>query len=216
MKNSLNENINPFQASQKKQVNKHAVKEQAFQHPWLVANLKGHSDRVEAMDLSSNGKFLASSCLDRSLLLWPTKHIVNSNHKATRGNVSYDHGAHIKWSPDNKAIIVHKEVSRSIEVYKVGKKEGSDSYTIQPALDFPILHTVDDDVIALDMDPNGKYLMTCSTNKNDLAIFDLKGTLLTRMDTVQMTTYYANISPCMYNKSTVWAKFSITSLNKEF
>ena len=100
------ENIIKFQTSQKKQVNKHAVKEQAFQHPWLVANLKGHSDRVEAMDLSSNGKFLVSTCLDRSLLLWPTKHIVNSNHKAIRGNVSYDHGAHIKWSPDNKALIV--------------------------------------------------------------------------------------------------------------
>ena len=40
-------------------------------------------------------------------------------------------------------------------------------------------------------------MMTCSTKKNDLALFDLKGTmLLTRLDTVQMTTYYANISPC--------------------
>ena len=101
-------------------------------------------------------------------------------------------------------------------MYKVGKKEGSDSYTIQPALDFPILHAVDDDVIALDMDPNGKYLMTCSTKKNDLALFDLKGTLLARMDTVQMTTYYANISPCMYQITTVWGKIQPSIISHIF
>ena len=95
-----------------------------------LTNLKGHSDRVLDISLSSNEKFLASSCLDRSLLLWPTKQFNSKDHKCIRGNVSYDHGAHIKWSPDSKAIIVHKEISRQIEVYKVSKKEGTDSYTI--------------------------------------------------------------------------------------
>jgi WD40 repeat protein len=91
---------------------------------------------------------------------------------------------------------VHKVVSRQIEVYKLAKKESSDNYSIQPAFEFPILHDADDDVIALDIDTNGKYIMTCSTNKNDLVLCDLKGTLLSRLDTFQMTTYYANISPC--------------------
>ena len=32
--------------------------------------------------------------------------------------------------------------------------------------------------------------------QNELALFDLKGSLLSRLDTVQMTTYYASLSPC--------------------
>jgi hypothetical protein len=32
-----------------------------FQHPWLLTSLKGHSGRVVDMDISPNGKHLASS-----------------------------------------------------------------------------------------------------------------------------------------------------------
>jgi len=46
------------------------------------------------------------------------------------------------------------------------------------------------------MDSKGRFIMTCSSKKNDLALFDLKGSLITRFDTVLMTTYYANVSPC--------------------
>lgn len=46
------------------------------------------------------------------------------------------------------------------------------------------------------MDTNGKFIMSCSTNKNDLALFDLKGTLLTKIDTVLSGTHHASISPC--------------------
>ena len=115
--------------------------------------------------MSSNDKFLASTCEDRSIILWPTKHFTNKDHRSSRGNVAFDHGAHLKWSPDGKAVILHKEVSRQIEVYKISKKDGTDVYSIQPSLEFPILHSPEDDVIALDMDSNGKYMMTCSTNK---------------------------------------------------
>ena len=81
-------------------------------------------------------------------------------------------------------------------MYKVLKKEGSDTYTVQPSIEFPILHSADDDVVALDIDSNGKYMMTCSSNKNDLVLFDLKGSLLQRVDTFQMTTNFASVSPC--------------------
>lgn len=173
-----------------------AQKEKNFEHPWLLATLKGHKTPVLSIGISPNDKYLASSCEDRSLILWPTKHFQSKDHKATRGNVAYDHGAHLKWSPDSKAVILHKEVSRQIEVYKMSKKDGTDVYTIQPSLEFPTLHPPEDDIIALDIDSKGKYMMTCSSNKNDLVLFDLKGTLLARMDTMQMTTYYACISPC--------------------
>ena len=60
-------------------------------------------------------------------------------------------------------MILHKEVSRQIEVYKVTKKEGTDVYIVQPTLEFPTLHPAEDDIIALDIDSKGKYMMTCST-----------------------------------------------------
>lgn len=161
-----------------------------------MATLKGHKTPVLSIGISPNDKYLASSCEDRSLILWPTKHFHSKDHKSTRGNVAYDHGAHLKWSPDSKAVILHKEISRQIEVYKMSKKDGTDVYTIQPSLEFPSLNPPEDDIIALDIDSKGKFMMTCSSNKNDLVLFDLKGTLLARIDTKQMTTYFACISPC--------------------
>ena len=121
-------------------------KEKPFDHPWLLTSLKGHGARVLSFDISPNDKFVASSCQDRSLILWPTKHFASKDHKPVRGNVAYDHGAHLKWSPDGKAVILHKEVSRLIEVYKLAKKEGgTDTYTIQStSVEFPILHSADD------------------------------------------------------------------------
>lgn len=37
--------------------------------------------------------------------------------------------------------------------------------------------------------------MSCS-NKTDLVLCDIKGTVLTRVDTALTNTYYAAISPC--------------------
>lgn len=44
---------------------------------WLnVANLKGHSDRVISVDISSDGQFIASSGWDKSVKLWADENIV--------------------------------------------------------------------------------------------------------------------------------------------
>ena len=56
----------------------------------LLTSLKGHGDRVLDIGLSPNDKFLASSCQDRSLILWPSKHFTSNDHRSTRGNVAYD------------------------------------------------------------------------------------------------------------------------------
>jgi hypothetical protein len=42
----------------------------------------------------------------------------------------------------------------------------------------------------MDMSTNGKFIMSCS-NKNDLVLYDLRGDVITRTDTCQMTTYAA-------------------------
>jgi WD domain, G-beta repeat len=45
-------------------------KQPAFQHPWLMTSLKGHSGRVLDLSLSENGKMLATCADDRSILIW--------------------------------------------------------------------------------------------------------------------------------------------------
>jgi WD40 repeat protein len=45
-------------------------KQPAFQHAWLMTNLKGHSGRVLDVSFSENGKMLASCADDRTVLIW--------------------------------------------------------------------------------------------------------------------------------------------------
>ena len=52
---------------------------QNYSHPWLVANLKGHSGRVLDIDFSANGKYLATCSEDGTVLIWPTKHFSQTN-----------------------------------------------------------------------------------------------------------------------------------------
>merc|ERR1712156_1345686 len=72
--------------SSKKAAPKISQKDKNFEHPWLLASLKGHGDRVLSLGLSPNDEFLASSSQDRSLILWPSKHFASKDHKSTRGN----------------------------------------------------------------------------------------------------------------------------------
>ena len=96
---------------------------QNYSHPWLVANLKGHSGRVLDVDFSANGKYLASCSEDGTVLIWPTKLFQQSNKMPIRGNIAYDQADKVRWSPDSKAFVVHKSVGDEIEVYKLTKKD---------------------------------------------------------------------------------------------
>ena len=62
------------------------------------------------MDLSANGKYLASSSEDRTVLVWHSKDFSAKEHKCLRCNVEFDHGVFVKWSPDSKAFVVQKAV----------------------------------------------------------------------------------------------------------
>jgi hypothetical protein len=54
-----------------------------------------------------------------------------------RINIEFDHARFVKWSPDCKAFIIHKNAERVVEVYKVAKKPDGWISGVTKALTFP-------------------------------------------------------------------------------
>ncbi|XP_076169401.1 transducin beta-like protein 2 isoform X3 [Ptiloglossa arizonensis] len=167
--------------------------QQEFTHPWMVGTLKGHTAPVLDMNFSSNDKFLASCAEDRTVLLWYTKELTIKEKRSLRVNIEFDHATLVRWSPDDKAFIIHKGVANTIEVYKVFKKVGDTLTSATKVLEFPKRHT--EDVVGMDIASTGKYIITCS-KANDLVIWDLKGQILTNVELHLGDTYRARVSPC--------------------
>jgi len=180
--------------TKKKAVEK-KVKEKApsFHHPWLLTSLKGHSGRVVDLDFSPNGRHLASSGEDRTVLVWSTKDFTEKEHKVLRCNVEYDHGLFVKWSPDSKAFVVQKAVQNCTEVYRMSKKADGSLGDFSVAVTFPPKHQTD--IIGMGISATGKFIATCS-DKTDLIVWSLKGEVLERIDTVHNLTYCCKVSPC--------------------
>jgi len=180
--------------SKKKHIEK-KIKEKAptFQHPWLVTSLKGHSGKVLDLDFSPNGKYLASSGEDRTVMVWSLKDFASKEHKVLRCNVEFDYGRFVKWSPDSKAFVVQKAVHNCTEVYKMGKKPDGSLGEFSVAVTFPAKHETD--VIGMGISASGKFIATCS-DKTDLIVWNLKGDVLDRVDTVHNLTYCCKVSPC--------------------
>jgi len=180
--------------SKKKVVDKRQKEKNfTFHHPWLLSTLKGHSGRVLDMDLSANGKHLASCAEDRTVLVWSSKDFNAKEHKCLRCNVDYDHGIFIQWSPDCKAFAVQKAVHNSVEVYKMGKKPDGSLGDFSVAVSFPAQHKTD--TVGMGISPSGKFIASCN-DKTELIIWNLKGDILDKLDTVHNLTYCCQVSPC--------------------
>jgi len=179
----------------KKKFNDKKMKEKVvqFSHPWLLSTLKGHSGRVLDLDLSPNGKYLASCAEDRTVLVWQSKDFTAKEHKILRCNVEYDHGLFIRWSPDSKAFVVQKAVQNCTEVYKMGKKPDGSLGDFSVAVSFPPAHKTD--TVGMGISSSGRFIASCS-DKTDLIIWNLKGEILDKIDTVHNLTYCCQVSPC--------------------
>eukprot|EP00096_Caligus_rogercresseyi_P010257 TRINITY_DN3676_c0_g1_i1.p1 TRINITY_DN3676_c0_g1~~TRINITY_DN3676_c0_g1_i1.p1 ORF type:complete len:445 (+),score=125.44 TRINITY_DN3676_c0_g1_i1:92-1426(+) len=182
------------QGKKKAKAPKKIEKGPSFSHPWLLTNLKGHSGRVLDLSISANGKYIASSSEDRSVLIWFFKDLEGKDHKTWRGNVEFDHGLKVSWSPDSKAYVVHRATNNAIQVYKILKKESGGTPCIAAApIEFGALKF---DVMAMEFASNGRFIMTC-TDKSTLIIWSLKGEVLAEIETYHMNiNYCAKISPC--------------------
>ncbi|XP_072949202.1 transducin beta-like protein 2 isoform X3 [Epargyreus clarus] len=164
-----------------------------FSHPWLLKNLKGHPGTVLLVDFSANGKFMAATCDDGSVILWDVRDLNQKEHKTLRVNIEFDHASHVAWSPDSKAFIIHTVRGNNIIVYKIEKKKDGFIGSASPVIEFGKAHA--EDIVGFGISSNGKFMMSCSS-KTDMVIWDLKGQQLERLDTYLMSTYSAKISPC--------------------
>lgn len=71
------------------------------------------------------------------MLLWNTKELTKREKKSLRVNIEFDHATLIRWSPDGKAFIIHKDVANTIEVYKITKKSDGTLASASKTLEFP-------------------------------------------------------------------------------
>jgi len=172
-----------------------------YTHSWLLTTLKGHTGMITDMDISPNGKYLATSSEDRSLMLWGLKlgklesNITEVNMKdirTIRTHVQYDHATRLRWSPDSKALLGLRALSNEIEIFKVGKKPEAGLPSLQATHILPKIR--EDALIAVEVASTGQYIMTC-TAKNEVDIISLNGTVLTSFVNNQVETYSAKISP---------------------
>uniref|UniRef100_U5EHC5 Putative ws beta-transducin repeat protein n=1 Tax=Corethrella appendiculata TaxID=1370023 RepID=U5EHC5_9DIPT len=173
---------------------KQRVTDSNYSHPWLFTTLKGHTGKILDMDFSTNGKYLATCSEDRTLLVWSTKDLGNTkDRKSFRVNVQYDHGEKICWSPDNRALLIHKFTQRAVEVYKFERTDSNWFTNPTKSITFSEKHV--EDIVGFGISCTGRFIMTCS-NKNDLILWDTKGNVLATLDTFLLNTYCAKISNC--------------------
>ncbi|XP_064459196.1 transducin beta-like protein 2 isoform X2 [Ornithodoros turicata] len=177
---------------QKVQEKKKEVKSQ-YVHPWLVATLKGHTGTILDLDFSVNGKYLATTADDRVILLWCMKNVNQKDHKSYRANVDYDHANCVKWSPDNKALIVSTGLGNTVGVYRVGKRDDGSPGNVEHLLTFPEQHKAE--ILNIGIACNGHFIMSISGDTT-LCVWNLKGEVLATLDTRQMTNHYGCVSPC--------------------
>ncbi|VDK88474.1 unnamed protein product [Litomosoides sigmodontis] len=169
-----------------------------FEHPWLLATLKGHVNDVIDVDFSSNGKYLASVSSDRSLYLWNVKARIDfgeRDHKFHRCSIEFDDASHIAFAPDSKCVLMSLQVANKLDVYRMAKKDGARSYKISrvESVEFPVIHA--EDISSIGIACNGKYVISASSD-NQLVVYSIHGNVLKKMELKLNILYSARISPC--------------------
>lgn len=145
------------------------------------------------MDFSSNGKYLATCADDRTVRIWSTKDFLQREHRSMRANVELDHATLVRFSPDCRAFIVWLANGDTLRVFKMTKREdGSFTFTATPK-DFPKKHKAP--IVNIGIADTGKFIMTASSDTTIL-IWNLKGQVLSTINTNQMNNTHAVISPC--------------------
>ncbi|UJR23331.1 hypothetical protein I4U23_026345 [Adineta vaga] len=164
-----------------------------FVHPWLCASLRAHTNTITGLNFSHNDKYLASAAEDDSVLLWQTKDFNEKEHKHSRVNIEFGQANHVAFSPDGKAFLINLVNDNTIRVYKFEKRADGLPTNVKSVLDFPKKN--ESNVIAIGIACTGKFIMSAEVN-NKIVIFDIKGEVLSSVETHQGHLNYAAVSPC--------------------
>uniref|UniRef100_A0A8B9XEN9 Transducin beta like 2 n=1 Tax=Bos mutus grunniens TaxID=30521 RepID=A0A8B9XEN9_BOSMU len=174
-------------------IRKEKPQQHNFTHRLLAAALKSHSGNITCMDFSSNGKYLATCADDRTVRIWSTKDFLQREHRSMRANVELDHAILVRFSPDCRAFIVWLANGDTLRVFKMMKRDdGGYTFTATPE-DFPKKHKAP--IVNIGIADTGKFIMTASSDTTVL-IWNLKGQVLSTINTNHMNNTYAAISPC--------------------
>lgn len=181
------------QKQQQQRIRKKKPQQHNFTHHLLAAALKSHSGNISCMDFSNNGKYLATCADDRTVRIWSTKDFLQREHRSMRANVELDHATLVRFSPDCRAFIVWLASGDTLRVFKMAKREdGGYTFTAAPE-DFPKKHKAP--IVNIGIADTGKFIMTASSDTTIL-IWNLKGHVLSTINTNQMNNTHAAISPC--------------------
>jgi WD40 repeat protein len=193
------ENRNKSENDGKKQTTKSKPTKQdtkvasKFSHPWLCASLRAHSSSINGLNFSHNDKFLASAAEDDSVLLWQTKDFDGKEHKHTRVNIEFGQAKYVSFSPDGKAFLINLVKDNIIRVYKFEKRSDGLPTNVKAVIDFPKKN--ESNIIAIGIACTGRFIMSAEVN-NKIVIFDIRGEVLSIVETHQGHLNYAAISPC--------------------
>lgn len=177
---------------------KEKPKQDNFSHELLVTNLKGQGGEILSMDLSPNGKLLATSSNDRTVYLWQTKHFESKDVRTVRANVELDHGTKVKFSPDSKAFVVSLSYDNTVRIFRLGKKDDGSIGNITSTPDNDFKNDIPEgkaDIIGVDVASTGKFILTVHSDVH-LLLWDLKGRVLATINTNQMINSHGAVSPC--------------------
>jgi len=177
---------------------KEKPKQDNFSHQLLVTNLKGQGGEILSMDLSPNGKLLATSSNDRTVYLWQTKQFESKDVRTVRANVELDHGTNVKFSPDSKAFVVSLSYDNTVRIFRLGKKDDGSIGNIVSSPDNDFKNSTPEgkgDIIGVDVASTGKFILTVHSDVH-LLLWDLKGRVLATINTNQMINSHGAVSPC--------------------
>ncbi|XP_018016126.1 transducin beta-like protein 2 [Hyalella azteca] len=171
-----------------------SLKHHQFSDPCLISTFKGHTDRITSAAVSSNGKGLVTTGLDRAIFFYNIREAFSrsiSSVSGTRNNIPFDSLSRLCWSPDYNAIVVHKADAQTIEVLKGTKKPDGTLTGLEKVREFP--KPITESLVGLSVAPGGQFIMTCEVT-NILSLWDLRGELLTSIDTKQGHSLSATLS----------------------
>jgi len=170
-----------------------------FEHGLLTNTLKGHTKCVNDISFSQNGKFIATSDGERSILLWPTKEFGKGN-TSYRYNTAHDPAMSVEFAPDGKSLAAILQKENTVALFQVAKQDsGYELKHISNAVDFLPGAALEKAKIAVQFQSgvqSGAFLYHEYSN-HTVVLSDLRGNQeLNRFSAAAGTSGKTLLSPC--------------------